>query len=239
MKDDLNGKFKPKPFNRGWVGVDLDGTLAHYEHWRGIEHIGDPVPVMLKRVLRWLEEGKDVRIFTARVFPETVLEDATFAADFTPETWNGCGEMGDRILAGLYIREWCKKHIGRVLPITCRKDMQMVELWDDRAVGVVTNRGIPHETVPAMALHQVCTAVGIEVVGGQEYMRTAEFVTAHIRRLALNANKFRTACEEAGALVDGARDALGYVKGSDSELKDLLRAVQLLQKADRMLKEAR
>ena len=25
---------------KGWIGVDLDGTLAQYDHWRGIEHIG-------------------------------------------------------------------------------------------------------------------------------------------------------------------------------------------------------
>jgi len=26
---------------RGWIGVDLDGTLALYDRWRGIEHVGD------------------------------------------------------------------------------------------------------------------------------------------------------------------------------------------------------
>ena len=33
----------------GWIGVDLDGTLATYEEWRGLEHIGDPVPAMKER----------------------------------------------------------------------------------------------------------------------------------------------------------------------------------------------
>ena len=42
----------------GWIGVDLDGTLAHYEGWKGIEHIGAPVPAMLERVKNWLAEGK-------------------------------------------------------------------------------------------------------------------------------------------------------------------------------------
>ena len=26
-----------------WVGFDLDGTLAKYDGWKGIDHIGEPV----------------------------------------------------------------------------------------------------------------------------------------------------------------------------------------------------
>lgn len=48
--------------NRGWIGVDLDGTLAHYDGWKGETHIGKPIPLMLARVKRWLAEGKEVRI---------------------------------------------------------------------------------------------------------------------------------------------------------------------------------
>lgn len=51
----------------GWIGVDLDGTLAMYDGFKGPEHIGDPVPKMLERVKKWLAEGREVRIFTARV----------------------------------------------------------------------------------------------------------------------------------------------------------------------------
>ena len=50
----------------GWIGVDLDGTLAHYDHYRGDEHVGAPIDAMVKRVRKWLREGKDVRLFTAR-----------------------------------------------------------------------------------------------------------------------------------------------------------------------------
>lgn len=27
---------------QGWIGVDLDGTLAEYHGWKGAEHIGQP-----------------------------------------------------------------------------------------------------------------------------------------------------------------------------------------------------
>ena len=34
----------------GWIGVDLDGTLAEYHGWNG-GAIGEPVPAMLARVV--------------------------------------------------------------------------------------------------------------------------------------------------------------------------------------------
>lgn len=46
--------------------MDFDGTLAHYDHYRGDEHTGAPIDEMVKRVRKWLAEGRDVRLFTAR-----------------------------------------------------------------------------------------------------------------------------------------------------------------------------
>src|SRR5579859_1990771 len=100
----------------GWIGVDLDGTLAQYDHWRGIDHIGTPIPKMHSRVMQWLDEGKDVSIFTARVA-------------------NGPEAIG-------YIEAWCQYWLGRRLPVTNVKDMKMYELWDDRAVQVIKNAGV-------------------------------------------------------------------------------------------------
>lgn len=112
----------------GWVGCDFDGTLAHYDHWRGIEHLGDPVPAMVARVKVWLAQGKNVRIFTARV-------------------WNGGTLQGKRNAetSRELIRAWCRKHIGQELEITNEKDFGMLELWDNRAVQVRTNTGLPVE----------------------------------------------------------------------------------------------
>ena len=109
---------------RGWIGVDLDGTLAHYDGWQGPEHIGDPIPPMAFRVRKWLEEGKDVRILTARV-----------SHDGTPQ------RVLDAELARLAIEDWCSEHFGQTLLITCCKDYAMVELWDDRCIQVEPNTG--------------------------------------------------------------------------------------------------
>ena len=107
--------------NEGWIGVDLDGTLAEYHSWQGIRHIGDPIPVMVDRVKAWLEEGRDVRILTARY----------------------CGLISaeDRKKTKQVIQEWCLEHIGRKLPVTNEKDFHMVEFWDDRCVQVTPNTG--------------------------------------------------------------------------------------------------
>ena len=32
-----------------YFAVDLDGTLAHYDKWRGIDHIGKPIPAIQVR----------------------------------------------------------------------------------------------------------------------------------------------------------------------------------------------
>ena len=104
--------------HKGWIGVDLDGTLAHYTSFKGETYIGDPIPKMVQRVKWWLAAGKEVRIFTARV-AQTDNRDAVVKA----------------------IEFWCITHLGQKLEITCRKDHQMIELWDDRAVQVIPNTG--------------------------------------------------------------------------------------------------
>src|SRR5689334_17837012 len=111
----------------GWIGVDLDGTLAEYSHWQGATHIGAPIPAMVERVKQWLAQGKEVRIMTARVYAD--VYDAN--------------RQRDAAQALLAIQDCCKKHFGKELPVTCTKDFSMIELWDDRAVQVEANTGEP------------------------------------------------------------------------------------------------
>jgi hypothetical protein len=114
----------------GWIGVDLDGTLAKYEGWQGAAHIGEPVGEMLFRVKKWLAEGRDVRIFTARVsFPKDIP-----LMGKSKEVADAVGRKFESDLAREAIKRWCLEHIGVELPITNEKDYGMIELWDDRAV---------------------------------------------------------------------------------------------------------
>lgn len=111
--------------SRGWIGVDLDGTLAYYDGWIDVSHIGEPVRPMLDQVEKWLQAGEDVRIFTARVSHDGTAERIVQAQH-----------------ALVAIMDWCEKYLGRVLPVTCMKDYKMKELWDDRCVQILTNCGV-------------------------------------------------------------------------------------------------
>ena len=105
---------------RPWIGVDLDGTLAHYYEGWNEGKIGEPVPLMLMRVRMWLGKGQMVKIFTARVSePDPALK--------------------KKIIAD--IEAWCMKHLGQTLPVTCCKDFAMTDLWDDRCHRVEVNTG--------------------------------------------------------------------------------------------------
>lgn len=108
-----------------WVGVDLDGTLAVYDGWKGIDHIGEPIPATIEYVQNLIESGIEVRIFTAR-----------------------CQE-GQRAIDAVQV--WCLRHIGYALPVTATKDFGMVFLVDDRAVAVEKNTGKFLNQPPAAA----------------------------------------------------------------------------------------
>lgn len=103
-----------------WIGVDLDGTLAESNPvWDG-NRIEAPIPLMVERVKRWLAEGKNVRILTARV-----------ARGFDPKAENY-----------IAVSNWTKETFGEYLHVTSEKDPNMIELWDDRAVQVIPNTGL-------------------------------------------------------------------------------------------------
>ncbi len=106
---------------KGWIGVDLDATLALYDEWRGEEHIGDPIEPMAARVRGWIKTGIEVRIFTAR---------ATKRDD------------GGDIRAINAIKKWTLKHFGYELEVTNVKDYGCIAIYDDRAVGVQPNTGV-------------------------------------------------------------------------------------------------
>lgn len=99
-----------------WIGVDLDGTLAEYTEFKGAENIGKPIPKMVDRVKQWVKAGKRVKIMTARADTDNQNDIAV-------------------------IEKWCVDNIGVKLPVTCKKDKYMIELWDDRVVRVKKNTG--------------------------------------------------------------------------------------------------
>lgn len=107
-----------------WIGVDLDGTLALFDGWRGFEHVGKPIPTMLQRVREWLQQGYRVKIVTARAaHPEGIPP----------------------------IRKWLQKHGLNQVEITNSIDEDLIELWDDRGIQVRINEGMPVRSPSIMA----------------------------------------------------------------------------------------
>ena len=78
------------------VFCDFDGTISHYNGWVDETHCGEPVPAMINRVKQWLSEGKEVRIFTARVTACKNLDGT------------------DRDLSHVVnaIQDWCEVYVG-------------------------------------------------------------------------------------------------------------------------------
>ncbi len=124
--------MKSKPAYAPWIGVDLDGTLAHYDGWKGNLHVGEPIPKMADRVRAWLAEDRDVRIFTARVSRTSIQNNLQPQEIFYTE----------HLKVEKAIQDWTEKHFGKRLKVTCEKDFSMVELWDDRCVQVIPNTGV-------------------------------------------------------------------------------------------------
>lgn len=113
------GGEKKKFTQKGWIGIDLDGTLARDDALSDISRIGDPVPRMISLVGKLLREGKRIKIFTAR------------ASD-------------PRQVA--MIHKWLRRSGLPEFEVTNIKDFEMIRLYDDRAVQVITNTGELVET---------------------------------------------------------------------------------------------
>ena len=111
------GEFSaPSSSDRPWIGVDLDGTLAKDGKWVDLQHIGQPVEPMMKRVREWTAQGITVKIFTARAGePNGILP----------------------------VKAWLEEQGLPNLEVTNEKDFNMIALWDDRAIQVIANTGIP------------------------------------------------------------------------------------------------
>ncbi len=95
-----------------WIGVDLDATLAFYTKWG--DPIGEPILPMLTKIYKLRAGGKTIKIFTARAEDPKQIP---------------------------IIKEWLEKLNLQDLEITNVKDLAMIELYDDRAVQMVPNKG--------------------------------------------------------------------------------------------------
>lgn len=111
---------------KGWYGFDLDKTIATYYGTEGPDEVGEPLGIdkinsAFNILLGYIEQGKCCKIMTARAnHPECIKP----------------------------IQDWCEKYLGCILEITSKKDHEMICLFDDRAIGVDCETGIPWQKIP-------------------------------------------------------------------------------------------
>jgi hypothetical protein len=142
---------------QGTILVDADGTLFEYYGWTKWNDFGRAIPAMKERVLKWIAEGKDVRIFTARMpLPENEMKEQTCYQ--TGEKFNG-------VMMKKAIADHCERELGHRLRAQCYKDIHTVEIWDDRAVGVVANTG---QTLGDAAIAEHVARQGRAWEGGED-----------------------------------------------------------------------
>ena len=127
--------------NNPHICVDLDGTLAEYDPERSIWEVGPPVPEMMYRVRHWLSQGIEVRIFTARAcYPPYIP----------------------------IIEKWLEENGLGGLKVTNEKTFGMIQLWDDRAIQVIENTGVP--VIPDAEKHVAELRSPKDQVGMQEIL---------------------------------------------------------------------
>ena len=107
--------------------VDFDGTLAEDTGWKGFRHFGKPVPETIRKIRRWLEEGDEVIVHTARL---------SLSPNFDPKDEN-LDKEGVRAL----VEDWCEKNIGKRLEVTNEKQGYGPQ-YDDWGCHVIKNTGM-------------------------------------------------------------------------------------------------
>lgn len=150
----------------GWYGFDLDGSLAYHAEHEPVDYVGEPIPRTLALVKWYLANDQEVRIVTARAAPE----------------WDD----RDRQIA--MIEKWCLKHVGQILPVQSHKNGGMLRLYDDRAIGLQRNTGIPlhelHLIIDRATAAQRIERVFYDRTGITMDSRVAEAIAAEILKNA-------------------------------------------------------
>lgn len=203
------------------IAVDLDGTLAEYHGWKGVEHIGKPVPAMVEKVKQAVSEGKEVWIYTARV-----------------------SDPAESDLADMAIRKWCDHYNIPIVDITATKHKFFKEFWDDRAVQVMPNTGEFLGETPAVGLGNLTDQLICEQLGiTEKALKVARLMSLPVFQYQHGGSHYKDLVIEPG-VINAANDLNGmegnvikYIlryKNKDG-VKDLNKIQQMVQ----MIKETK
>ena len=100
--------------SKEWIGYDFDKSLA-YQKAHGFLELGRPIAASVMRIKRFIREGRQVKIFSARAN-------------------NGKKAIEE-------IQDWLEDVGLPRLEVTAKKDHWMEKFYDDRAVQLEPNTG--------------------------------------------------------------------------------------------------
>lgn len=183
MSEALMQKMQHFGHSKKWLAVDLDGTLAHYDGWKGIGSIGDPIKNIAEAIKSRKEAGWGVAIFTARV-----------------------SDPAEREAAEESIWAWADHHNIEIDGITCIKHKHFVEFWDDRAIQVIKNTGefVINVKGDGSHIHEMVVAQGVENCG--RFVKVDQYVRPIMEPDPLD--KVRNTFEPGGNLEIPTQDEL-------------------------------
>lgn len=130
--------------DKEWYGFDLDGTLATYEQgeWKGYMVIGNPIASMCEVAKQLHDDGKTVKIITARVSEASLSAKEATLEQIKEAIW-----------------KWCDANLGFRPDIVSEKDHHLNRFYDDRCLEVVRNEGTTVRDVYGSALHAIDTSI--------------------------------------------------------------------------------
>lgn len=125
------------------VAIDLDGVLAYYNGWKGIDHIGEPTDGALRLCEQLIEDGHEIIVHTVRTNPiinNKELSDVEASNDYHA-MW-----LSNKIYA------WLKKHnFPSKITVWDNFGKPQADLYiDDKAFVVLKNRGFNFQTIQAI-----------------------------------------------------------------------------------------
>jgi hydroxymethylpyrimidine pyrophosphatase-like HAD family hydrolase len=89
------------------ICIDLDGTLARYDQWRGVDHFGDPIPGGKEALSELRRLGWTIIIYTTRGDRDKTrqfLEDHDIPFDYINENPNQPVDgLDGKLIADVYV----------------------------------------------------------------------------------------------------------------------------------------
>lgn len=82
------------------VAVDLDGVLAQYDRWQGVDHIGDPIPGSREFLQQLRDMGLSICIHTTRANVGVNQSHSEVDLIFRIKSWLGKHEMTFDFVSG-------------------------------------------------------------------------------------------------------------------------------------------